>query len=296
MKKTFRWGLLLATCLLMTLGLLAGPPMAVQAATYPGLFYGTATVDDEPVQAGTEITAWVGTEQVGSAFTGVDNLDANQFALSVDLEAGLEVSFKIGELDAIETVAFVLYVPQVVSLTAYTEVTLVSIAVTPGGASVLVGETRQFTATGTFSDDSTADITAEAAWTSSDTAVATVELGLTTGLALGTATITATLGGISESASLEVSESVEVVTVELIEGVNIIPYTGATTSLPEALTNIGPGDGSGVVQIIWARAVWTEGSWLYYNAAIPWGTLSQLENGRAYIIVVSQDCTWEIPQ
>jgi len=172
-------------------------------------------------------------------------------------------------------------------------ITLVSIAVTPESASILIGETQQFTAMGTYSDDSTADITAEAAWTSSDTAVATVEGGLATGVALGTATITATLDGISGSAALSVIPVLA--TVELIEGVNIIPYRGATTSLPEALTNIGPA-GSGFVQIIWARAAWTEGSWLYYNAAIPWGTLTQLENGRAYIIAVSEDCSWEIPQ
>ena len=292
MKKTFRRGLLLATCLLMTLGLLAGPAIAVQAATYPGLFYGTASVDGEPVDTGTEITAWVGTEQVGSALTGVGDLDANQFVLSVELESG-EVSFKIGELDAIETAAFVQYVPVEVSLTAFTGVTLLSIAVTPESASILVGETQAFTATGTYSDDSIAVITTEAVWTSSNDAVATVDEGLATGLALGTTTITATVDAISGSAALSVVEVP--VAVELIEGVNIIPYTGATTSLPEALSNIGP-QGSGVVQIIWARAAWTGGTWLYYNAAIPWGTLTQLENGRAYIIVVSQACSWEIPQ
>jgi len=85
------------------------------------------------------------------------------------------------------------------------------------------------------------------------------------------------------------------ITTTLLEGVNVVVYTGPTTSLPDALSNIGP-DGSAVVQVIWARADWTEGVWLYYNAAIPWGTLTELENGRAYIIVVSEACTWEIPQ
>jgi len=82
---------------------------------------------------------------------------------------------------------------------------------------------------------------------------------------------------------------------ELVSGANIIAYTGATRSLPEALTNIGP-DGLDVVNIIWARGAWTNGQWLFYNARIPWGTLTQLENGRAYIIVVTQDCEWELPQ
>jgi len=174
-------------------------------ATYPGLFYGTASVDDEPVDAGTEITAWVETEQVGSALTGPEGREPNEFILNVELEPGAEVSFKIGELDAIETATFVQYGAVEVALTAYTEVTLVSIAVTPESASILIGDTQQFTAMGTYSDDTTVDITAEAVWTSSDAAVATVELGLATGVALGTATITATLDGISGSASLEVT-------------------------------------------------------------------------------------------
>jgi methionine-rich copper-binding protein CopC len=83
-------------------------------------------------------------------------------------------------------------------------------------------------------------------------------------------------------------------TLDLIEGVNIIAYTGATTSLPEALTNIGP-SGLDVVDGLWARGAWTGGEWLYYNARIPYGTLSQLEAGNGYIIVVTEDCTWSLP-
>jgi len=82
-------------------------------------------------------------------------------------------------------------------------------------------------------------------------------------------------------------------TLELVEGVNIIPYTGATTSLPEALTNIAE-----LVEIIWARGAWTGGEWhrfFFYNG-FPMGELQELENGRAYIIVVSEACIWELPQ
>ena len=291
MRKIFRKAcLIMGMCLLVT-SVMATPAMA---ATYPCLFYGTADVDGAPVAADTEITAWVEGVQVGSALTGAGPLDPNQFTLQVELESG-EVSFKIGELNAAETATWAQYGQVEVSLTAFTGVTLVSIAVAPVSASVLVEETQAFTATGTYSDDTTADVTADAAWASSDTAVATVDGAIATAVAVGTTTITATLGSIDGSASLEVTESVEVVTVELLEGVNVVAYTGATTSLPDALSNIGP-DGSAVVQVIWARADWTGGVWLYYNAAIPWGTLTELENGRAYIIVVSQDCSWEIPQ
>ncbi len=191
MKKTFGRGLLLATCLLVALGLLAGPVMAAPAA-YPGLFNGTASVDDEPVDAGTEITAWVGTEQVGSTLTGAGGLDANQFVLSVELEAGAEVSFKIGELDALETAAFVQYGAVAVTLTAYTaEVTLVSIAVTPESVSLNVGETQQLAITATYSDASTAVVTADATYVSDTESVATVSIGgLIIAVAEGTAIIT----------------------------------------------------------------------------------------------------------
>lgn len=77
--------------------------------------------------------------------------------------------------------------------------TLSSIAVTPASPSVTLGQTKQFTATGTFSDSSTQNLTASVNWTSSNTAVATISnsagtQGLATASAStsGSATITAT--------------------------------------------------------------------------------------------------------
>ena len=71
-------------------------------------------------------------------------------------------------------------------------VALTSVAVTPDPASVAVGSTIQFTATGTFADDSTANIT-DGMWTSSNLSVATIDAatGVATGVALGTTNITA---------------------------------------------------------------------------------------------------------
>jgi hypothetical protein len=73
-------------------------------------------------------------------------------------------------------------------------VTLSSIAVTPADPSVTAAADEQFTATGTYSDGSTADLTTSATWSSSDEAVATIvsTSGLATAVAAGTATITAT--------------------------------------------------------------------------------------------------------
>jgi uncharacterized protein YjdB len=87
-----------------------------------------------------------------------------------------------------------------------TAATLNSIAVIPASPSIVVGATQQFTATGTYSDSSTHDITAQVTWSSSSTATATiVSSGLATGVAAGTATITATLGGKSGTSTLTIT-------------------------------------------------------------------------------------------
>jgi hypothetical protein len=85
--------------------------------------------------------------------------------------------------------------------------TLKSIAVTPASATIGVNATQQFTATGTFSDNSTKDVTTQSMWTSSNTGTATVgaATGLATGVAGGTVTITATDGTIKGTAQLTVS-------------------------------------------------------------------------------------------
>lgn len=83
---------------------------------------------------------------------------------------------------------------------------LVSIAVTPANSSMAVGTTKQFTATGTFSDSSTQDLTLSVLWGSSSPATATINnLGSVGSLATGTTNISATLGAISGSTTLTVS-------------------------------------------------------------------------------------------
>src|SRR5438874_6122413 len=86
---------------------------------------------------------------------------------------------------------------------------LVSIDVTPSPANVPIGVTTQFTATGHYTDLSSADITTSATWTSSVPSAATVtdtgaDKGKVTGVALGATTITATSGLISGSSLVTV--------------------------------------------------------------------------------------------
>jgi hypothetical protein len=87
------------------------------------------------------------------------------------------------------------------------EITLISIDVTPASPSIAVGETQQFGVMGTYSDDSTADLTSSAAWNSSQTDVATIDsAGLATALNPGTTSITASVGAVSGAAQLAVTK------------------------------------------------------------------------------------------
>jgi len=97
-----------------------------------------------------------------------------------------------------------------------TDVTLETIDVTPSTERIADGLTVQYTAIGTFSDNTNKDLTSEVTWSSNDTGIATIsEAGLATGVALGTATISAnhTLQQLinlssNTSATLEVTDAV----------------------------------------------------------------------------------------
>jgi hypothetical protein len=77
---------------------------------------------------------------------------------------------------------------------------LSSLAITPGNPSIGAGQNQQFTAEGTFSDGSKQDLTSSVSWTSSNTAVATINgSGMATGVAQGNSKIGAASGSISTS-------------------------------------------------------------------------------------------------
>ena len=84
--------------------------------------------------------------------------------------------------------------------------TLASITVTPADPSIAIGATQQFTATGTYSDTSTKDITSQATWTSTSAAAATISpAGLATAACPGSTTIAAALSNISGQTTLTVT-------------------------------------------------------------------------------------------
>ncbi len=80
-----------------------------------------------------------------------------------------------------------------------TNATLQSITVTPAAPAIALGTTQQFTAIGTYSDLSTANITSIVTWTSATPTTASISAagGLARGLVAGTTQISATLGTIT---------------------------------------------------------------------------------------------------
>ena len=91
--------------------------------------------------------------------------------------------------------------------------TLQSITVAPTTPGVAKGETESFTATGNLSDGSTEDLTTRATWTSESTSVATISNtagtnGVATAVSQGTSTISASMGGVSGSTVLTVTNPV----------------------------------------------------------------------------------------
>ena len=83
---------------------------------------------------------------------------------------------------------------------------LTSIVLSPTNPSIPINTTQQLTATGTYGDGSSRDLTAVVTWSSSTIANATVDVtGLVKGIAAGSATITATLGSVSQSSSVTIT-------------------------------------------------------------------------------------------
>jgi len=86
--------------------------------------------------------------------------------------------------------------------------------VTPASASIASGATQQFTASGTYTDNSTQDLTSAVTWASSSSTVASISNasgsnGLATAAVVGSTNITASLGPVgSPVASLTVTAAV----------------------------------------------------------------------------------------
>ena len=92
-----------------------------------------------------------------------------------------------------------------------------SLAVTPQNPTVSVGSTQQFTATATFANSSSSNVTTLVTWRSSNTRVAGINSsGLATAAAAGTTTVSAAAGSATDSTTM---------TVPVPDGGNILSVT-----------------------------------------------------------------------
>ncbi len=161
--------------------------------------------------------------------------------------------------------------------------TLTSINLTPSNPSIAKGTTTQLTATGTFSDQTTGDLTAQVTWGSSASATATVAsgatAGLVTGVAAGTATITATVGAVSGTTIVTVT------TAQL----TAIAVTPATPTVPRGLTKQMTATGTfsdNTTQDVTTQATWasdTPATATVNNASGPRGLVTTVAIGTAKI-------------
>jgi trimeric autotransporter adhesin len=174
------------------------------------------------------------------------------------------------------------------TLLTVTPAILVSIAVTPASPSIARGLTEQFVATGTFGDGSTQVLTNAVTWSSSNTVVASIanvgSPGLATGLSVGTTTIRATLGTISGSTSLQVTDAI-LVSIEVSPDNVTIPRT--TT---QQFTALGTFSDSAVVDLT-TQVTWSSSDntvIVISNAAGSQGLATALSKGNNITITATK--------
>jgi uncharacterized protein YjdB len=166
------------------------PATATLAAGTTQQFTATATYSDNSTADVTATAAWT----------------SSNAAVMTVTPAGLATAIAGGSTTITATISGISG-SAAATVTAPVVITLKSIAVTPAAATIAAGATQQFAATATYSDNSTKDVTATASWKSATTAIATINptTGVAAGVAAGSTTVTATLNGISGSATLNVS-------------------------------------------------------------------------------------------
>lgn len=121
-------------------------------------------------------------------------------------------------------------------VTVSSTVVLNSIAVSPINSSVAPSGSLQYTAIGTFSNNSSQNLTSTVDWSTGSTAIATISgTGLATGVAVGATTVTATLDTVSGSTGLTVTTTAPVLT-----GITVTPVNPSVTEgNPQQFTATG---------------------------------------------------------
>ncbi len=161
---------------------------------------------------------------------------------------------------------------------------LVKVVVTPQTASAPKGTTIAFKATGTYADNTSADVTVSATWSASDPTVATLSNaagsnGVASAVAVGTTAVTATIAGLAGSASLTVTSGA-------LKSIAVTPASPSLTiGLKQAMTATGTYDDGSLVDLT-KQAVWTTadpGVATVSNAAGAQGLLAAVGAGQTTV-------------
>ena len=220
----------------------AGTVFVIDAGLSPKLTSIAITAANGSIPKGTNeqftATGTYGDNSTADITTQVTWNSSNMAAATIGMNTGLASGVGTGStnitasLNGVTSNTFVLTV---------NPVTLQSISIT-GPASILAGGNAQFTATGTYSDNSMANITTQVTWNSSDKSVASIgaSTGLATGVAPGPTNITASLNGMmSNLASLTVRAVPVVTAYKVLFGSQSYSLAGtARKRLPWQITGI----------------------------------------------------------
>ena len=138
-----------------------------------------------------------------------------------------------------------------------TPATVVSISISPSTGSLAKGTSSQFTATATYSDGTTSNVTSQIAWSSSDSNVAGVETGANGGKVSanteGSATITASLNGVTSN----------------IVNVSI---TAATLQSIAITPNLNSSIAKGLTQQFTATGTYSDGTTQNLTGSVAWAS------------------------
>jgi|SRR5690554_3416125 len=128
------------------------------------------------------------------------------------------------------------------------QVALVSLAIAAGNTNISEGALTQLTATATYTDSSSKDVTEQGVWESGDSTIATVsnlspDKGLVSALSSGPVTITVKVGELTQPIALEVVEAPNEPGGLTLQAVpNVILTNGTDTS--QIIATVVPNDGT----------------------------------------------------
>ena len=174
-------------------GIAITPRTASIAKGTQARFVVTATFSDHTTQNISADVDW------SSSPSGVVTVDGTGLASGLALgQATITASCRLASRCA--------SVPAATATLDVSAASLTSLAVTPADPSIALGTKQQFTATGTYSDQTTQDITAQVSWASSTPSTASVDAhGLASSVAIGGTNITADLGGVQFTTTLTIT-------------------------------------------------------------------------------------------